>query len=350
MQKKLVSLLIVLILVMAPVLAYDTLEGTVNNVSKYGNITIDVLVSDAEEAGYAAGDLVILTAGSWSSPAPIGTSYSDVDSGKPLVRFKASDAYIEAAVNYGNFASVTGAETGSPVTIAMLEKEGYADEYIIRHLTRTENREDYASDEVFANFRAVKAGNIKEDWLYRSCNPALGDSRAPYADKLAEEAGIKAAVNLADKEEALEGAGGYYGTLVRSGSVIALNLGVDFFSASFTEGLAKGFRFIISNEGPYLLHCNEGKDRAGLAAALLEALCGATEEEIIADYMQSFANYFGTEPGTRQYDAIAKVITDFLSNLGADADTTIQEAAESYIIGKIGLTQAETDALKESLT
>lgn len=349
MKKILFAILFALALVITPALAesYAVLDGTVTSVSKYGNLTLSLPVSAAEEEGYATGDLVLLTVGDWSSSAPVGTSYSDVDSGKPVVRF--TGEYIEAAINYGSLASVSASGPGTSFTIAMEEKEGYADEYLIRHLTRTEAREDYPSDEVFANFRAVKAGDIRDSWLYRSCNPALKDARAPYADGLSRKAGIRTAINLADKEEALETAEGYYATLVQSSSVIALDLGVDFFSPSFTEGLRNGFRFLISHEGPYLIHCNEGKDRAGLTIALLEALCGASRDEITSDYMQSFANYFGTEPGTRQYEAISKVISGFLSRLGAD-DTSIQQAAETYIIEVIGLSEAETEKLKESLT
>ena len=348
MKKKLVYLFLSLaVLAYAFAGDYAVLDGTVTDISKYGNLTISVLVSEAEDEGYETGDLVSLTVGDWSSITPVGTSYSDVDSGKPIVRF--AKEYIEAAINYGSLAKTTGAGTGTPVTISMAEKEGYADEYIIRHLTRTEEREDYSSDEVFANFRAVKAGNIKENWLYRSCNPILDDAMAPYADKLAQDAGIKTAINLADKEERLsEVSGSYYSSLIAQGNVIALDLGVDFFSQSFTDGLRKGFLFMLDHPGPYLLHCNEGKDRAGLTAALLEAFLGASEEEIINDYMLSFKNYFGTEEGTRQYEAISKVINDFLAKLGDEE--TIQESAEAYIINTIGLTEAEANALKESLT
>jgi len=53
------------------------------------------------------------------------------------------------------------------------------------------------------------------------------------------------------------------------------------------------FRFIIANDGPYLIHCTEGKDRAGFVSAVLEALMGADLQEIVADYMKSYENYYG---------------------------------------------------------
>ena len=47
-------------------------------------------------------------------------------------------------------------------------------------------------------------------------------------------------------------------------------LGMDFLSKATLSGLAEGMRFIINNDGPYLIHCNEGKDRAGFVSALIE--------------------------------------------------------------------------------
>ena len=92
----------------------------------------------------------------------------------------------------------------------------------------------------------------------------------------------------------------YYAKL----NIIGLNLGVDFTAAEFKEGLAAGLRHIAANEGPYLLHCTEGKDRAGFTSAIIEAFMGATLDEIIDDYMTTFHNYYGVEKGSEQYEAI----------------------------------------------
>lgn len=62
----------------------------------------------------------------------------------------------------------------------------------------------------------------------------------------------------------------------------------------------------MAHEGPYLIHCTEGKDRAGFVSALLEALVGSSVEEIKDDYMCSFTNYYGVEYGSEQYEKIAE--------------------------------------------
>ena len=200
----------------------------------------------------------------------------------------------------------------------------------------------------------VDEGDIAEGVLYRSCSPVRGDARAPYADKLVGEAGIKTVINLADNEETmLSGLAGapYYATLVESGNVIMLDMGVDFFSPDFTEKLATGLRFMIAHEDPYLIHCNEGKDRAGMTVALLEALSGATMDEIVADYMESYENYYGVEKGTEQYDMIAQIIIDFFETMNGrpfpyDALKTV---AEQYTLNTIGLSSAELNALEAVL-
>ena len=352
MMKRLLIALAVAMLACSMLAAaeYATLEGTITGISKYGNAATDITSAPTE--GYEPGDMVTITIGDYSAPAPLGTDYSNVDSGSLVAVVE--DTGIEIAINYGSFATVSGAQIGDTVTIDMLEKGGYAEEYAIRQLERTDNREDYASDEVFANFRMVDEGNIAEGVLYRSCSPVRGDARAPYADKLAQQAGIKTVINLADSAESMaEGiaAAPYYQTLVDSGSVITLDMGVDFFAPDFTEKLAAGLRFMISNEPPYLVHCNEGKDRAGMTIALLEALSGATMDEIIADYMESYENYYGVEKGTEQYALISEIITDFFQTMNGRPFpySMVRTVAEQYTLSTIGLSMDELAALEEAL-
>ena len=70
-----------------------------------------------------------------------------------------TDTGIEIAINYGSFATVSGAEIGDPVSVEMLEKGGYAEEYAIRQLERSDNRDDYASNVVKLSFgRALRMG------------------------------------------------------------------------------------------------------------------------------------------------------------------------------------------------
>lgn len=51
--------------------------------------------------------------------------------------------------------------------------------------------------------------------------------------------------------------------------------------------LSELLRLIIDCDGALLWHCSSGKDRAGIAAMLIESLLGVSEEVILADYSAS---------------------------------------------------------------
>lgn len=348
-----------------------------NGISKYGNVTLDIYGSELMDAGYEYGDIVTVTVGENSYEMPFCTNYADVDNGSYVLRHNATYDSLEIAINMGDFATTSGlavkktAEDGTitwdydeetVITISMSEKAGYLNEYLIRQLKRTNDRADYSSDAVFANFRNVAMGGLGVNALYRSSNPANNElGRAAYADDLTEAAGIQTVMNLADSDEAIKdymAAEGfdspYYASLFESGKVKALNLGVDFSAPDFQAGLAEGLRFFAENKGPYLVHCTEGKDRAGFVIALLEALMGAAYEEIVADYMVTYINYYHVVDGSEQYTAIAnsnivKTLATIASvSVDTLAETDLAVAAAAYIEA-IGLSAEEVAQLKANL-
>ena len=125
----------------------DILTGTVLEISKYGNTYIDVKSADFL-SGFDNGDIVRVSVNGYEITAPVVTSYSDVDNGSPLV--KTDGEYVEVALSYADFASSYSVAVGSVIQISMAEKGGYLSEYEIRHLVKSEERNDYASDEIFA--------------------------------------------------------------------------------------------------------------------------------------------------------------------------------------------------------
>ncbi len=289
--------------------------GVVEKVDKYGNITIDILTQVLLNEGFEFGDLLVIEVGPHKIEAPFVTAYSDVNTGSVLVRGPGGVASnpVMLAINMGNFSTTYEVKEGDQVKLTLLEKEGYLAEWTIRQLKRTNNREDYASDEIFANFRNVKLGNMAPGVYYRSSSPVNNElSRAAYADAFMAEAKIQTVVNLADSQGELEGYfqkddfnSPYYKSLYDQGQVVFLSMGVDFKAQEFQNKLRQGLLFMVDHPGPYLVHCNEGKDRAGFVAALLEALMGATVTEIKEDYMITYSNYYGVEYGSEQYEKIA---------------------------------------------
>ena len=357
------------------------LESSVNDIQKYGNLVLSITKSDMDSIGAEYGDVFTISFGDQVLQAPYCTSYSDVDLGNLVLR-NDGDVLI-LAINMGDFASTYGIATKvtnpdktykwvfeegkklEDVTLSLVlsGKGEYRDQYLIHQLSRTNDRNDYSSDAVFANFREIKGGNLGSCALYRSSSPVNNEiGRAKYADKLAEESKINTVMNLADSSDAVEGyfkeegfASPYYKSLYENGQVIALNMGVSFKTREFQAALVEGLTFLSKSEGPYLIHCNEGKDRAGFTSALLSALMGLSYDEIAADYMTSYENYYHVEKGTEQYEAVKRSNIDsmlsFIAGVEADnlSSVDLSAKAEEFLLA-IGMEKANIDTLKSKLS
>ena len=372
--------------------------------TKYGNVYIDCKTETfLGDMGFALGDMVTVKFLDQALTLPVVPTYSYVDTGTAALIAHLTDTdvptgYISLAINMGNFGQTYGLAVKNTdadgnwwwtaaegvtypveVTFEMAEPEGYLAEYLLRQLVRTNERSDYAhlTDEEFANFRNLPFGDLAENRLYRTSspiNPELG--RNTYADAALKAAGVNVIMNLADSAEEAASYEGFASSYYAGQKVIYLNLGVDFASDDFKAGLARGLRFFAENPGTYAVHCTEGKDRAGFTSALLECLMGATFDEVIADYMTTYSNYYGVEKATsslersacsvadNKYDAIAgsniiKILCDAfaltdtsglgLSNAELLAQADLVAEATEYI-QSLGLTDAEIEQLKQNLS
>ena len=378
-MKKIFSFFLMLCLIVS-VLVSVTAEGTsatVTEIQKYGNLVLSMKGSELLSQGYAYGDIVTVTLNGQELEMPVGSNYSDVDQGSMICRVvikpDTNEDTIILAINMGDLATTTAiaekekieADPGyvwhysveEPVTVsfAMKEQGGYYDQWVMHQLVRSENREDYPdlTDEAYANFRAVNTTGIGSGKLYRSSSPVNPEiNRNHQADAAAEKAGVKTFVNLADAEETMKGYEGFANSYYSKQNYICLNLGVDFSSEEFRHGLAEGLRFIAKGEAPFLVHCNEGKDRAGFVSAVIEALMGASADEITADYMVTFFNYYGVQPGTEQYDIIASsnIQKSLAAAFGMESLSSgnLQESCVSYL-ESIGLTADEIAGVQAKL-
>ena len=358
-----------------------TLDSSVKDIQKYGNLVLSITKSDMDSIGAEYGDVFTVDLGDQVLEAPYCTSYSDVEIGDLVLRNDGDGIIL--AINMGDFASSYGIATkvSNPdktyqwvfeegkkledITLSLIltGKGEYRDQYLIHQLSRTNEREDYSSDAVFANFREIVGGNLGSGALFRSSSPVNNEiGRAKYADELMSLNSIKSVMNLADSRETIEGyfkeedfASPYYKSLYENGQVIALNMGVSFKTREFQTGLVEGLTFLSKNEGPYLVHCNEGKDRAGFTSALLSALMGLTYDEIASDYMTSYENYYHVGKGTEQYEAVKRSNIDSMLSFIAGVETKDLEnvdlagKAEEFLIA-IGMEKADIDTLKSKLS
>ena len=228
---------------------------------------------------------------------------------------------------------------------------------MLHQLKGTNAREDYPdlTDAEYANFRNVATTGMGANVLYRASSPVNPEyNRNKEADAAVNAAGIRTVMNMADNQATMEGYEDYAYTYYSKLDIIPLNMVVDFDSEDFKAQIAEGFRFFATHEGPYLVHCTMGKDRAGFACAVLEALMGASADEIVADYMVSYYNYFGVAPDDERYETIAdsNIRKSLAHAFGvesiADPANDLAALAEAYLQG-IGMSDDEIAALKANL-
>ena len=351
----------------------QTISSTISasNIMKNGNVIFTPERLDGEKlfaAGYEYGDILLVSFLDHSLELPLCGDIRDVFLGESLIYAK--NNYVILGINGREFAAVYGIATKTvdgnnkvswtltggleeiSVKISIREKGAYK----IYPLDYTDIRENYPnlSDEQFANFRTVTTTGMGRGVLHRSASPINPQhGRNKYADEAIRKAGVNVIMNLADDEDTAREREGFEDTYYSKQKFIALNLGVDFLSEDFREGLAKGIRFFAANPGIYEVHCTEGKDRAGFVCAILECLMGAGYDEVIRDYMVSFFNYYGVTEGDARYQRIVDGnIVKFLQNaFGVDDLKSVDLSAEATeYLRQIGVSDEDIRLLKANLS
>ena len=342
----------------------STLQATVIEIEKYGHAVLDITTADFMAVGFELGDIVCVRFGTREYTMPLFDGYYS-NPGGLLLRASDAEECIAVCINYGDFSDVNGISVGDTVEITMSEKAGMLAIQELYALQYSNKREDYSDDATFANFRSVTAGRIGNGKLYRTASPINNENgRADYADNLIESVGVTTVLNLADSDKDIEGYladsecdSEYYRHLYETGSVIAIDLTGNFYSEEFASSVAKGLTFLARNEAPYCIHCTEGKDRAGFTAMLLEALMGATLDEIISDYMISFYNYYGIdkehEPERSQAVLDINLMEMLFHITGAESveqleQINLETAVTAYLI-EAGMSQDDIVMLKQKL-
>lgn len=227
-------------------------------------------------------------------------------------------------------------------------------------------RHDYPSDEFFANYRPLCCRQIRKRIFYRSASSfELENDSTPFEerrkciDQLMERDGIRTVINMTCDPQQLKAdfeAGQYEGFYIRKlyeeGRVYTDRFSVDFSSPVFRDSLASALRVLSAQEGPYLIQCKAGLDRTGFLCGLLEALAGASEEEIIGDYMRSYACLCGLtgESDPEKYEILKKYQADRILNILTLGKTELRlaDAAEAYLMQC--MSSAEISELKHLLT
>ena len=334
---------------------------------KCGGVYLDIIIDEFNALGFEYGDScdVTFSNGYKLEDIPYYNGYYS-KTGHPLISAYPGFPHIDVCVNNGDpLWETAGLKEGDTGTVTLREKGKYLTTQQALAAVYTTDRNDYPSDEAFANFRAMKGGQIAENMVYRSASPCNNEyGRAAYASALAEKAGVQFILDQADSTEEVEG---YYTDpsfdmswhkgLFDNGHVAALDMNVNYRSQKFAGKLVEGLRQMIAQDGPYLIHCTEGKDRTGFTCALLEALCGASYDEMLDDYMISYDNYYGINKQTDKdrYDAVvdAKFNDIALCIGGQPVDGKLdgldyKAGARKYLLDA-GMTEEEITQLENKL-
>ncbi len=348
---------------------------------EYGGVYIKIAIDDFNALGFSFGDSIDLTFdnGKKLEDIPYYNGYY-VDAGEPLLIGYPGYEYIKATINYGQDlwdefslkvpANVEGLwkkavlEEHNTATITLHEKGKYLPIQEASDIHYFDERERYDSDAMFANFRSMNLGKLKRDVIYRSASPCDNQhNRAPYVDALIREAGVKTILDLADNEVKIEKyiardgfASPYFLSLYDSDQVIPIALNMNYLSDDFGMKIVQGFNLMAEKEGPYLIHCTEGKDRTGFVAMLIEALAKASYKEIEADYMKTYANYYRIDKSNdkEKYQIILErnldgMIAFMVNDAGIDfKNCDLSIYAENYL-QRCGMSEEQIQALKGCL-
>ena len=368
------------------------ISGTVLYVNDYGQPVPSFTPEEMKEAGFDYADLINVQIGDTLklTNIPYITSFNEAGILSPTyVDYNArGDTYGFGMLN-GDFHYYIGGEEGDTLIMTLSEKGGYKKTYeLMKSVYPVERRAGETAEE-YANFRPVTTTGMAQGVLYRSSNPLnIKDNAGRYvvADSLAQTVGIKTEIDLADTSEKIAAYRTYTGygatyclQLFDEGNTIACGMMANSFNDDFKTKMGKAVKFMIEKEPPYLIHCNEGKDRCGFVSMLFEALAGASIDELRRDYMVTLLNFYKVEDGGESYCLRQRLSIDrlmwllcheeMLKNFNSinwdkmvfsDTDIeesdmyhisrkTLQQAARKYLV-ECGLTEEECDTFRKILT
>ena len=340
------------------------LKGKITSYNEFGAAMLSFTETDMTNAGFTLGDVISITI---DDKKEIVMPYYDgfyTRNGEFLcVDYPTYPSICFTANNIGLPKELTDLE-GHSVTVRMKEKGGCLDVQTALSMKYSNERIEYPdlSDAEFANARTVKAGNIPSGILYRSSSPFSNDiKRDIYVSEYLQQEKVRTVLNLADNEEKMlsyKDIPPYSLSLWKEGNVILCPLKADPTADDYNNRLIEALKQLPSHPAPYLVHCMEGKDRTGYVCALLEGLCGATYEEIVADYLVTYDNYYYINPA--KDPVLCNTLVSlrlntclmFYANVSDESqlpNIDYAKAFSSYLLSH-GMTQQQLDALVHTLT
>ena len=348
--------------------AFEGMAAEIEKDEKFGAANTSVSAEELENAGIVTGDSCDLefSNGLVLCDVPYYNGYY-VKNGEPVMVAYPGNPTVMITYNNIGIWDKENLSDGDTVTIRLRESGKYGAIQETLGQAYSFDRADYDSDEQFSNFRALTGGNLRSEFLYRGASPVDNSrGRAAYTDGLLKDKGIGFIVDLADSEDNIKTyiseedfASLYTEALYENDGIAMLSMGSGYTGDEYRQKLVSGLKRMVLSEGPVYIHCMEGKDRTGFVCTLLEALAGASYDEMLSDYMQTYANYYSvTKDGTpEKYLAIADLYFGGFMDCLHGEDCTLEELesadftedAAAYL-EEGGMTAEEVESLREFIT
>ena len=338
------------------------LKGKISSYNEFNAAMLDFTEADMAKAGFTLGDVISITVDDKEIVMPYYDGFYTRNGEYLCVAYPTYPSICFTANNIGLPNELKGLE-GHAVTVRMKEKGGKLDVQQSMSMKYTNKRDDYPdyTDAAYANARVAKGGNMANGILHRSSSPFCNDiNRAYYVSEYLENEGVRTVLNLADSEEMMQtyDLPPYSQTLWEGGNVILCPLKADPTADDYNNRLIAALKELPLHPAPYVVHCMEGKDRTGYVSALLEGLCGATYDEMVADYLITYFNYYRITPTTDP--AVCNALVSLRLNpclmyyAGVNDEAQLPnvdyaKAFSNYLLSH-GMSSLQLDALVQALT
>jgi hypothetical protein len=346
------------------------IECSVDRFNEFGCavLTVDMRSMDSLEAPYGT-DLYVEFNGS-TYTAIFVQDYSGVPSFSMFVSFIGAQKEYVVGVFNGHFSEGHSISVGDTVRLSVAGPNPYYSRLPNYLAGYSNSREDYPSDQVFANYRMLGGGDMAEDKVYRCSTPWGLYGRGELSDEYLSEVGVERLIGMDRSMEEIADVVKKKGDLYSSHLFLDGKVSTRFLSPSVhshPEEIGWVIDRILDSDGSVGLFCKLGKDRTGIYCLILQALAGATLEEATDEFMLSFTNFYWIMKGTDEYDAVyetnlfrilylfqhPELIDSMLDIDWSKAelvDFDLQEVITGFLIDYIGIPVEKIDALKAWLT
>lgn len=330
---------------------------------KYREVLLDTTKSDLDKAGFKVGDLINVKFNGKVSQATYTSNYDGASSFSLYLNYFAENNQVSLGIYNGEIWGTMGVKVGDKFAFSYGGQDPYYELLASYGAGYSDNREDYSSDAVFANFREVKTTGMGSGVLYRSSSPYEAiKARVSYSADLIEANGVANLLiaNMTDEDvgKYCEGKTTYVANLYNTGHVYADEMMPSILY--YPDDMKAAMKAVLDMDGSVCVTCSMGKDRTGFLCAILESLAGATYEEVCVDFMLSFENLYHVTKGSDTYNAVCEILLGRILYLFENPDDLARvneinwssidikvdpgHACRKYL-KSVGLTDGELDAL-----